>query len=128
MTGNGMGVHLRHHEGNLRIHAECARVVDHHSAGLHRLWSELEAALCTCRKECDVHTFERIPGQSPYYQLLAVKLDPLALGTLRGERNELGNREVAFLKDLDHFPANGAGRADNGNYVFIFFLEHFHLT
>src|SRR3990172_2438597 len=125
VRGDGMRIHLGHHERDLRVHAECARVVYHHGARCRSGRGELMAPRSARGKKRNINALEGILLELLNRPLTAAEVKPLACRPVGRKENERGHREVALFEDVDHLPANNSCRACNGNYVFVFFLEHY---
>ena len=100
--------------GTVVVHAERARVVHHHAAGLGRDGRELLRDAAAGAEQRDVDALERILGQFLHRDVLR-RLNFSFLPTERAEasKRQLAHREIALLQRLDHLDADGARRTDH---------------
>ena len=120
VPGQVVGVHLRHDQRNGRIHAPGAGVVHHHATGFGRTGGELLGGGTTGGKQSQVHALEGILGQFLNRQLFRAKLDGAAGGTGRCQSPNFRMGKITAEKGIEHFPANGACRANHGHYGVLF--------
>ncbi len=115
VLGDGVGVDLGHHQGDLGVHAEGAGIVHHHRARGGGGRRELERPVAAGRKERHVDAGEGVLGQLLNSDLLAAKGKFLAHRALRGEQAQFLDREIPPFQDIEHGAAHGTGGAGNGN-------------
>ena len=97
-----IGINLRHHQRHGRVHTPVGGVVHHVAANLRKTRRQLGRYSPSGRENGKgglsgngfIGTHNR--------PLLALEKHFLAPGTLRGNRQQLRHRELAFLKDLQH--------------------------
>jgi len=104
------GVDFGDHQRNVVFHAERARIVDHHRAGLDHKRPVLAGDVAARAEERDVDSLERVVGHLFDHHILAAELHSFAGGTGGCQKFEVLDRKIPFLERLDHFDAHRAGR------------------
>ena len=112
-----IGVDLRHHQRNLRIHAEGGGIVHEHRAGLHDCRGEVLGLGVLHRAQHEVHALEGVFGGLLNGDLLTAEGDGLAGAACAGEGEQGSHGEVALLQNADHLLSNCAGGAENCHIV-----------
>ncbi len=115
---DGVGVHFRHHQRHVRLHAEVAGVVDHDAAGGGGARSVDGGDGGAGAEQADVPAgkFERLQVLHGQHALIT-KADLLAGGARAGEGHDIRDREAAFEQRLDHLPADSTGGTHDRNFV-----------
>ena len=98
MRQGGLRVHLWHHQGHRRIHAEGTGVIDHHSALLHRHRGPLTGHRTASRGQHQINASEGFGTHRLHGQALTFELHRLASRAGRGQQAQLLQREGTLLK------------------------------
>ena len=123
-----VGVHFRHDQRHVGVHAVERRVVDHDATGGGRLGGIFLGRARACREQGDIPA-----GEIEMLDVLALEhlagvaeFDFRAGRTRRGDRGDFVAREIALGEDLHHFAPDIAGRADHCHPVtHLAFSYHF---
>ena len=118
VIGDLLRVHLGHDERDVRLVAEGCRIVDDHATRLRCDGGKLLADAPPCGEEPDLDAAEGVLLEHLDGIGLALELEFLPQGALRGEQGQFADRKISFLQDADHFVSDGAGGADDGYTVF----------
>ena len=114
---DGVGVHLRHDQGHVRVHAEGRGVVDDDGAGLADLLGPGARGVAA-----GAHQHQVDGGEIEQFDVLAFDRPVApghfhALGLARGDGVHGVDGEFEFLEDVQHFPAHIAGGAHDGDFI-----------
>jgi hypothetical protein len=112
---DGVGVHLRHDQGHVRVHAEGRGIVDDDGAGLADLFRPQTRGVAAGahQHQVDLREIEQFDVLAFQRPVAPGHLD--ALGLARGHGVHLVDGEFEFLEDVQHFPADIAGGAHDGD-------------
>ena len=108
-----LAVDLGHDKRHIGLHAESARVVHDHAAGLGGDGCEFLRDASAGAKQRDVDARERIFGQFLDRHVVAAKFQLLADGTGGGEQRQFAHGKIALLERFNHLDADGPRRADH---------------
>ena len=117
VAGQDVAVHLRHHQRHISVHAELAGVVDDEAAGRAGFRRIALRDLGAGRRKGDVDIREIERREVLHLQRPAVEVDRVAFRARRRQRNHLVGRKLPFGQQVQHFPADIAGRADHGDAI-----------
>ena len=117
-TVQRIGVHFRHDQRHVAVHAPSAGIVDHDRA-LRRDLGRPDLGNCAAgAHEHDVGALEiviaRVPSLSKCGRRTTLRCRPSAS---RGERHDFAVRKGAFGQDAEHLAPNIAGRADHRHFI-----------
>ena len=109
------GVYFGNHQGNVFVHAESARIVDHQRAVLGDRFGELLRGGAARRYQRDVHAAEVVVvGEQPYGEFLAPEGVFASGAPLRTEKQQFVDGQTALFQNVHKFLANGSAGPDNG--------------
>ncbi len=115
ILADGMGIHLRNHQGNLGIHAEGTCVVNDDTPLPCGNGSELFANGSTSGKKPDLNTFERVLVQNLDTHILSIKLEALTRASFGCQQLDLLDRKFSLLQNANHLISYGAGSSDHSD-------------
>jgi hypothetical protein len=117
MGGSVAGVDLGDHQRHVLVHPPVARVVDDDGARGDDPRGPLGADRSAGGGDHDVEALDRLLGQLPALDLAAGERQSLARRARGGERDQLGDRELALGEHLEDRRADRAGRTDDPDPV-----------
>ena len=112
-------VDLRHDQGHIRLHAEGGTVVDIHRAAAHDGGGEGLGHAALHSAEHVVHALEGVFVGFLHGDLLPAEGNALARAARAGQKPQLGDGDGVLLQNVDHFAADRAGGAENGDLAFF---------
>ena len=111
-----LGIHLRHHKRHILVHAEGARVVDHHGPVLGDRLRELARRAGTGRSEHIIDALEIVVVLQQLDRKGFATEHILAAGAaLRAEQQQLVDGELTLLQNLQELLSHGAAGAHDSN-------------
>ena len=113
-----VGVHLRHDQRHVRVVAPGRGIVDHDARRRRRSSATIPSTprrpptsgRCRCRRSRNARAPCTFRVRSP-------KETSTPIAAARGQRHDLVGREFALVEDVEHFPPDIAGRADDCDFV-----------
>ena len=114
---SGLAVDFRHYQRHIGVLTESGGVVHHHATGSTGDGGKLAGNIATGSKERNVHIAEGISRQLLHREHLTTECNLFTGRTMRGQKFQRGQREIAGLKagkNLDAHRTGGAHDSDSG--------------
>jgi hypothetical protein len=111
------GIHFRHDQRRIRIHAEGRRVVDHDRARGLRCRHEFTAACGARGEEGDVDALEGASLQQLDGHRLALEVQGFADRALRSEKLQFTDRKIPAFEHAQDLDPDGSGSTNDRNIL-----------
>ena len=117
------GIDLRYDQRHVGVHAERARIVDHHGAVLRDRRGELARRAGPGRREGEIHAAEIVVVlQQPHRQVPSPEPVGAPRAALRSEQQQLVDRQRPLPENLQELLAHGAAGAHDCDFHSLAYL------